>query len=169
MKDTRKGQLNTGFSNILLVALIAILFIITLFIFDSMTTTFFQPTTLRVNNESSFANTSGDFVNTITQRNFRNAVKVIAINGSSGAVITPNVTLSSAGLLTNATAVVFQVVNLTYDYTYDADTQASNASGSLGTQFSNQIPLLGVLVAVVIISLIIGLLILSFFNRGGRA
>lgn len=52
--------------------------------------------------------------------------------------------------------------------TFTAGSAAANASSTLTTQFSNQIPLVGVLVAVVVISAIIGLLIASFFS-GRRA
>lgn len=52
--------------------------------------------------------------------------------------------------------------------TFTANSSASNASNSLVTQYANQIPLVGVLVAVVVISAIVGLLLVSFFS-GRRA
>jgi hypothetical protein len=50
--------------------------------------------------------------------------------------------------------------------TFTVNSAAANASNTLTTQFANQIPLVGVLVAVVVIASIIGLLIASFFSRG---
>lgn len=50
---------------------------------------------------------------------------------------------------------------------FTAGTGAANASRDLTTQYSNQIPLVGILVAVVVIAAIIGLLISSFFKQAG--
>lgn len=53
--------------------------------------------------------------------------------------------------------------------TFTAGSSAANASSSLTTQFSNQIPLVGVLVAVVVIAAVVGLLVSAFFGSSRRA
>lgn len=79
-----------------------------------------------------------------------------------------------AVLLTAVIGVLFIVVIYLFNQfgsTFTANSAAANASASLTTQFSNQIPLVGLVLAIVLIAIVIGVLLSSFFflPRGGRA
>lgn len=52
--------------------------------------------------------------------------------------------------------------------TFTAGSAASNATGTFTTQFVNQIPLVGLILTIVLIAIVIGVLVSSFFMRGSR-
>jgi hypothetical protein len=52
--------------------------------------------------------------------------------------------------------------------TFTAGSIAANATSSFTTQFYNQIPLVGLILTIVLIAIVIGVLVSSFFSRGGR-
>ena len=51
--------------------------------------------------------------------------------------------------------------------TFTANSAAANATNTFTTQFSNQIPLVGLILTIVLIAIVIGVLVSSFFMRGG--
>jgi type II secretory pathway component PulF len=51
--------------------------------------------------------------------------------------------------------------------TFTAGTTAANATTNFTTQFYNQIPLVGLVLTIVLIAIVIGVLVTSFFVRGG--
>jgi len=54
--------------------------------------------------------------------------------------------------------------------TFDTGSAAANATGDLTTQFSNAVPLIGLVLTIVLIAIVIGVLITAFYMRssGGR-
>lgn len=52
--------------------------------------------------------------------------------------------------------------------TFTAGTAAANATSTFTTQFANQIPLVGLILTIVLIAIVIGVLVSSFFMRGSR-
>ena len=82
--------------------------------------------------------------------------------GQLGGAFSNTIVVMVIGILMIVTIYVFTQLGSTFT----AGTSAANASTSLTTQFSNQIPLVGVLVAIVFIAAIIALIVGSFMGRG---
>lgn len=83
----------------------------------SVTTSDYDSITV-TNETGAAANATGYTLDAVSERGFRNPSITQARNGSSGVVVEAgNYTLSSAGILTNATAVIWP--NLHLDYTYE--------------------------------------------------
>lgn len=124
-----------------------------------------QNTPVTVVNETSNINKTGDFLNrALTERDFNNAVVVVAINGSSGAIIpTSNYTVTANGFLNSTTAATNWVnVNVTYTYTYTLATAASNASTATNAQFSGYPALVGLVGTIIFLGLVVGALMVAF-------
>jgi NADH:ubiquinone oxidoreductase subunit 5 (subunit L)/multisubunit Na+/H+ antiporter MnhA subunit len=81
--------------------------------------------------------------------------------GQLGGAFSNTIVVMVIGILMIVTIYVFTQLGSTFT----AGTSAANASTSLTTQFSNQIPLVGVLVAIVFIAAIIALIVGSFMGR----
>lgn len=118
----------------------------------------------RVNNESGFINSTGDFLNSITVPGFTNPAILIVINGSNGAIIpTTNFTLRSDGFYQNSStsAQFWQNVNITYTYNYNSqaanqvDTILLNTSTGIVNFFTAVNPVYAILAILVIILVLV--------------
>lgn len=130
-------------------------------------------TLVTVTNETGFANSTGYGVSGASALNFSSPTLTALFNRTSGlSVVLANASISSVGVITNATAIVWN--NLSISYTYLYDTTSTNAyntaltgiiTGVLGlvSNFFSLTPTIGTIFAVVI--LIGGIVLLVIYVK----
>lgn len=153
-----KAQLG-GLSSIILIVLISGVLIGAGFYIFSEIQSVDQMADLAVtatNETTGYINSSGYTLTGASQPGFNSPVISAVRNGTSGTVITSgNYTLSSAGVLTNATAVVWPTVHI--DYSYAKGDAGYNALNDTITAFDNVPQLLGLVVLIALIVIVLGL------------
>ena len=170
--------LNTVKAFIVVMLSLAIIGVVTLIVLGSLRNTGIVPAgslSATVVNESGWINSSGYTLDTASTVGFTSPVIVTAINGTDGQVIVAaNYTVSAAGVVTNASAIVWNPANITYTYSYDSTLRndvgsvISNTSSGITGFFANSgtfFALLGVVVIILIISLVV--VVVNRFG-GGR-
>lgn len=170
MKITNKKgiQLSQGFTAVLVVVLIAVLVIVGITIFESLETSFSGNINTVTNETGAFINATGYQVSQAGLCGFNSPVINQAINFTEGSVVitAANYTISSTGVITNLTVLVYPDVNL--DYTFNAGDGACNASSDMITQFATYPALVGLVGTIVLLGLVIGVLVASFLFGGRR-
>ena len=170
-KFNKKGQSLGGlYGGILVIASIGILLALVMFILSSMGTSFqAQDTAGSVTNETGFANTTGYTLTKATEQDFASPVITALYNRTSGRSISVgNATVSTAGVVTNASGTVWNNLSISYTYTYTADTESSTATGTLIDQLVDFLPWLGIILLVLAAGVVLYFMIKSFStsNRG---
>lgn len=120
------------------------------------------PTSVTTVNETGWINQSGYTLGNVGANGFTNPSIVTIINASSNLSIgSGNYSLSNAGVLTNASSVVWSSVKITYTYTYDANNTATEAITDTTTSIagvSSWFPIIitiTVMVALILLTVII--------------
>ncbi len=167
MITKKKGiALNQAFGAVLVVVLIAVLVIIAILLFDILGDTFVNTAVTVTNESGAYINSTGYTLDNAAVCNFNTPVITIIHNASNGAIIpTANYTVSSVGVLFNATAVFTESVNVSYTYNWGGD--ACVASDAMITQFAAYPALIGLVGTIIFLGLVIGILVVSFVF-GGR-
>lgn len=176
MNKSKKGiQLNQAFGAILTLVLVALLVIIAIYMVSNLQTTFLTPgTAVTAVNESVTSSKSAGLSATLYAGGLT--------SGSCGAITAVyNGTVAPVSIaLGNFTQVGCTVTNASsmatyhtallfnYPYTYSAPTSASNASGTILTQFATYPALIGLVGTIIFLALVIGVLIASFAFGGKR-
>lgn len=126
---------------------------------DNATTPTSQTTTLET---GAWINVTGYTVDNAGANGFRNFVVTSAVNATSGSLIQPaNYSYTSAGVLSNATAVAWNAVTLNYTWVYDANSTATDAIDDTTnaiagvTQWFPIIITITVMVALILLTVII--------------
>lgn len=167
--ENKKGLgLRDAFPAVLIVSVIAILIVALLYMFTAFQTIPADIAQSRTN-ETVVATTAGAALNGTTGCGAANYAITSVYNGSSILINSGNYSLSSAGLLRNTTGTYpadLQAWNVSYTYTAKGSTCA--AASTFTTQFANQIPLVGLVLTIVLIAIVIGVLVSSFFARRGE-
>ena len=172
---SKKGiQLNEAFTAILTVVLVAVLVIVALYLLGSLGTSMqTQNTAAAVTNETGvWINTTGYTLTDASALGFGSpAITAIWNRSASGnynvSVNIANATVTSAGVLTNASVLVYDNVSISYTYTFTAETAASNASNDTVTQFATYPALIGLLGTIIFLGIVIGVLVVSFMPKNG--
>ena len=132
----------------ILLSLITMLFVIGLLVMifalmgSELMETAYDTVAVTVTNESgAYLNSSNPYtLATASKTGFANPVITLLINGTGAVIESGNYTISSAGVLTNATAVVWgspTFLNVSYTYTWTADTSASGVINDTTTGIAN--------------------------------
>jgi uncharacterized membrane protein len=169
MKVNKKGQsMGMLYSSILIIAAIGIMIALVMYILTSMGSSFqAQDTAASVTNETGYANSTGYTLALSTAQDFANPVITKLYNRTSGTqILVGNVTVSSTGLVTNASATVWPNLSISYTYTYTADTESSNATGTLVNSFVSFLPWLGIILLVLAAGVVLFFVIRSFSGVG---
>ncbi len=128
---------NNGVAGLtILLSLVTMLFVIGLLVMifslmgGELRSATFDDTTVTVTNETNiFVNTTGDTLSGASALNAGSFVITAVWDEDSGAynvtVPTANVSVSSAGVVTNGTATTYDDVSLSYTYHYDAENTAT--------------------------------------------
>lgn len=176
--ESKKGlTLADAFPAVLTVAIIAITFVAVIYTFVQFQTGLNQNIATTVVNESTSSPvTEAGYLLSNSSACGSNYAAVTVINATSANLITAgnytvNSTLGSIAFKTgigNTNIYNNTKWNITYTYTYAGS--ACVAAGSFTTQFSNQIALVGLVLTIILIAIVIGVLVTSFFmRRRGRA
>lgn len=165
----KKAQSLGGlYGGILVIASIGILLALFMYIFASM------GTTLKTNdvagsviNESGYINTTGYTLVNSGLQDFLIGT-VTAINATDNTSIGSGNWTITDGVITNATATVWDTAKITYTYTYTADTASSNATSTMVDQFVDFLPWLGIILLVLAAGVVLFFIIRSFAgsNKG---
>ena len=168
MESKKSIQLSQAFGAVLTLILVAVLVIVAIVIFVTLSTSFAGSATATVTNEQDgFVNATGYTIDGASACQFESPAITGIWNTSDGSVIaTANFTLSSAGVLTNATVNNFAPVNLSYTYTWGSG--ACDASDDMVSEFGNYTSLIGLVGTIIFLGLVIGILVAAFAFGGRR-
>ncbi len=168
MENKKSIQLNQAFGAVLTLVLVAVLVIVAIVIFVSLQDSFAGTSSVTVTNETGgFINTPGYTLNGAANCSFGNPVIVEARNSTSGGIIVAaNYTVSSVGIVTNATATTFASVE--FDYTYTFGSGACTAAEDLTVEFGTYTSLIGLVGTIIFLGLVIGILVTAFAFGGRR-
>ena len=168
-------------NGITIIATCGIVLCILIYIMFSMGTTFKQ-----INTPTQAYNESGSTYNSDSYHAWLNATGYIlqktgdagfnaptitaVINRTSGVgtvLIAANYSVSSSGVVYNASPVTWNNVSISYTYLYTADTQSSNATGTITTQWVTFLPWLGIILLVLAAGTVLFLVIRYFSSTKG--
>ena len=164
----RGVQLNQAFGAVLVVVLIAILVIIGIFLFENLQSTFVSTSVTVTNETEAWLNITTYTVDNAGACNFNTFAISSAINDTENtAILLANFTVDTdAGTFTNATALNYNNVSLTYTYLWGGE--ACTATDDMITQFATYPALIGLVGTIVFLGLVIGVLVASFVFGGRR-
>lgn len=171
IKNKKGIMLNQAAGAVLALVLIAVLVIVSLYMFSSIGTSV-PSVPQTVVNESATLSAAGDALNNNTDCAFTSPSIISVVNTSTGVTIpAANYTLSSTGILRNATAITNVMAGankVTYSYSYGGP--ACVASDGIITQFATYPALIGLVGTIIFLGIIIGVLAASFmFGRKNQA
>jgi hypothetical protein len=167
--QAKKGlTLGDAFPAVLTVALVAILLITVLYLFTQFGTAIGSTISQTVINETVLPKTAGTQVVNGAGCNFANFAVTKVTNASNYVLNSANYTINqTGGYVYNLTSTAIYGLSWNFSYTNTYGGGACDATTSFGTQFNNQIPLVGLVLTIVLIAIVIGVLVTSFFVRGG--
>ncbi len=168
--EQKKGiQLSQAFGAVLTLVLVAVLVIIAIVIFVTLGTSFGGVSSVTINNESGYLNQTGYTLDAAGNCNFEISGLTGIWNLTSGAIIpSANYTLTSAGVLTNATSGTWPSINVNMTYTYTWGSEACDASDNMTDEFANYTSLIGLVGTIIFLGLVIGVLVAAFAFGGRR-
>jgi preprotein translocase subunit SecG len=163
-KQTKKGQLGmeliTGFT---IVAAVLMLIVLLVFTFGSIGQSLeFTKSSNSVVNASAPINATGYQLASGVGGTPRDYALVMVLNGST-AIPSNNYTLSSTGVLTNTSVVVWQSAKVSY--TFNNDSSEISGTQAATNNVTKSIPLVGILFIILAVASIIGILIVSMVGR----
>lgn len=164
-KISKKGlTLKDAFPAVLIVSVVAILFVALIYVFTAFQSI---PADISYNttNESFTVTTAGTTLSNASACGFSNFAVQEVRNDTGYLLNTGNYTTTAAGTIANASSAEGYGTTWRAFYTYTDKGSTCSASASLTTQFVNQIPLVGLVLTIVLIAIVIGVLVTSFFLR----
>jgi hypothetical protein len=149
-----------------IVASVFLLIVLMVFVFgvfsESMENTATANTV--INESGAYINSTGYQLASGVSGNPRTFSVTTVHNNSDGIIITSgNYTLSSTGLLTNATTTTWEDVNVSY--TYNTDSSEITAAKDSQSNITRAIPLVGILFIILAIGALIAILVASLISR----
>jgi len=162
-KDKKGLGIGDIYPIVLTIALVAILITVVIYILSSMQTQPGFTSYMTTVNETGWANGTTYQVQAASACGFNNPALIVAYNGSLGPVI-PNVSINSAGYVTNTTITKWALLNLSYSYY--AGNASCNALSAINTNFSNFVPWIGIILLIVAAAIVLGILIRSLGGGG---
>jgi hypothetical protein len=171
----KKGiQLNQAFGAVLTLVLVAILIIVAIYLVASLQTSMRTPNTSgsAVNESVAIPTTAGVTLASASRVDGSCGAITSALNGTTDgnvAIGLGNFTQTGCTLVnTTDLSSYTSTIRISYPYTYSADTSASNASGTIITQFATYPALIGLVGTIIFLALVIGVLVASFAFGGKR-
>lgn len=157
---TNFNQNNDMGKFVLAVLVIGLTLVFGIYISSILATTFDTTTTANVANETGARiNGTGYTVANANAAGFRSFSITQARNGSSGlAIASGNYTYTQSGLISNASAVQWNNVHLTYVYVYDLNTTSSEAASDLVNSLASGSSWVTILIVVGFAVIVLGLL-----------
>ena len=172
--QSKKGiQLGQAFGAVLTLVIVAILVIVSIYLFTSLTTSMVVPGTTGAAVNESLARPTTAGITLATGSGLRNGacgtITAVYNTTNGGAISSGNYTQVGC-LVTNKTsdALLGATWKYNYPYTYDASTSASNASDTMITQFVAYPALVGLVGTIIFLGIVIGVLVASFVFGGKK-
>lgn len=164
IKNKKGLDLSDAFPAVLTVSVIAILIVALIYVFTA-----FQSIPADISyatiNESFTVSTEGTAMANATKCGF-SGFTVTAVHNSSGYVLnTGNYTANAVGTIANKTSAAIYGTGWMASYLYTDKGSTCTAASTFTTQFANSIPIIGLVLTIVLIAIIIGVLVSSFFLR----
>jgi len=150
---------------IIMIVIVGISLVLGIYINDTIGDTVDAPlTAASIINETGYANTTGYTLYAADNAvDFASPAITALFNRTDGTVVgLGNVTVSDAGVVTNATATVWNNLSITYTYTYTAETSASTAASEVTSALSTGTSWISILVVVGFAVIIFSLLTRGF-------
>jgi len=151
-KLDKKGQLSIGDAPkvVLIVGLIFLLMATIAFIGEKYGDSIENIDSATVTNESgAYINSTGYTLANAGAYSFANPVIVSAYNNTDNIIIlSGNYSISSTGVLTNATTTTWADVNVTYTYNWYDRSSAFNATIGLQTEISDNVSIAGIVLTI---------------------
>ena len=177
--QTKKGiPLNQAFGAVLMLVLIGVLVIIAIFIFVNLGATFNTTAASTINESRAWLNISGYTLSATSNVSFNTPVITAIWSNTAGqalgynfSIALANATVSSVGVVTNATTVFNASLldNVSISYTYLWGGQEGIATNTMIVQFGTYPVLVGLVGTIIFLGLVIGVLVASFvFGGRGR-
>lgn len=167
--ENKKGlSLKDAFPAVLIVSVVAILFVALIYVFTSFQTIPADSSAYTTINESLTVSSVGVYVANATSCGFNNFAVTQVFNASGTPITSGNYSTTSAGIVKNITDMTQYSQNWKVSYTNTNKGPACTAASTFTTNFSNQIPLIGLVLTIVLIAIVIGVLVTSFFQRKGE-
>ena len=158
----KKGQVSGAFGEVLGLVLIAVLVIVAIFLFISLSSTFVNLETVVVTGEALTPITAGVNVADAGACNFAGLGVDSAVNPSGELIAPANFTVVG-GAIANTTGLVGDTIApWSVNYTYNSGGGPCEASQSMVEQFGTYPTLIGLVGTVLFLGLVIGMLVLSF-------
>lgn len=160
----KKGiQLSQAFGAVLTLVLVAILVIISIFLFTALQTSFpVQQATIV--NESATLSTAGYQLSNRSVCGYANPSIGNVYNTTDGVLLAPgNWTFNATDSRMKNTT---RIVNMLVGYTYNWNGQACQSSSDMITQFATYPALIGLVGTIIFLALVIGVLVASFAFGG---
>lgn len=146
---------------ILIVGLVFLLMATLAFIGDEYGDSIKTTLTGTVTNESgAYINSTGYTLDKTSVHEATGFVITTVHNASNGVVIaSSNYTLSSAGVLTNATATTWSDVNVSYTYSYTERDSSYNVTEDLQTEIDDNVSIAGIVLTISLVGIVLTVLI----------
>jgi len=159
-------KLDDLYPAVITLILIGIVLGIGIFILSSIEDNVDSTTSVTVSSESVFINETGDTLAGASARDFA-AATLTGLWNATKTYEVGNATLSAAGVLTNATALVFEDagVKVNYTYTYSADTEASTSVNQTIAGMATFADWIAIIVVVIAAAIVLGIVLSSFGRR----
>jgi hypothetical protein len=166
MKSKKGIALSQAFGAVLALVLVAVLVIIAIFLFYTLSGTFPNRSLTTLNEAGASISTSGYLLVNANACQFNDPVIATARNTTDGSLISSgNYTVSGTGILNKtATGTVYDTVTL--NYTYNDKGEACIASNNMVTNFSQYPTLVGLVGTIIFLGIVIGVLVASFVFGG---
>lgn len=162
--QNKKGQVGDLFENVKILVLIAVLLGAGLLVLSQFTSSQFLTTATTKVNETGFVNSTGyTLADSATKRNFASPAIVTIINATDSTVVGAGNYTLTGNVVTNATAVNYPTVKITYTYNFDNDTAVTTATESAQTAIGAIANTwMAVIVAILMAGLVIFILVKAF-------
>lgn len=170
-KINKKGQIGLGDapSVVLIVGLIFLLMATLAYVGYEFGDSTAIPTTTTAHNETVTGLASaGD---TLTNAGLRNVVcTFLTVTNHTGGEDVPatNYTQSNCRIIGTAGSYINEDVNVTYRYSYDLPTTATNVTDALNTQMNNNTSIAGIILTIALVGIVLAILIGVFALVGQR-
>lgn len=165
--ENKKGlSLRDAFPAVLIVSVVAILFVALIYMFNAFQTIPADIARSTIN-ETFTVTTAGTAMGNATACGFANFAVSAVYNSTGYQLNTGNYTAGATGTIANKSDASPYGTAWKASYTYTDKGSTCTAASTFTTQFANQIPLVGLVLTIVLIAIVIGVLVSSFFARKG--
>ena len=171
-KDKRGMTVGDIYPTMLVISLVAILIAVVLLVLSQFGDTIATDGFAVTNESGAYLNATGYALGVVNSSTCKFNTPAITqawnVTDPAAPVLLPvgNYTISSAGVLTNATVTEYPTVNVSYTYLSGDGGLACDSLGDISQQISDFVPWIGIILLIIAAAIVIGILINNL--AGGR-